>query len=108
AWDAQALHTLVGDNPAAQERLLQIFLKSATHSVADMATALEAADFRALAALGHKLKSAARSVGGLHLGACCEALERAGHAGQAAQCQDLVGRVQQALAAVQERILAQA
>jgi len=103
-WDAQALHSLLGNNLAAHGKLQQTFLRSATQSLADMADASAAQDLPQLAALGHKLKSAARTVGGMRLGGLCEALEHAGLAGNAQQCRYLVGRIELAFLAVQEHI----
>ena len=103
-WDAQALQRLVGNKPAAHSRLLQTFLNSATQNLADMEKASAAQDCARLSSLGHKLKSSARSVGGMHLGGLCEALEHAGQVGQAQDCQQLVGRIEQAFAAVRQHI----
>ena len=103
-WDAQALQKLMGNKPAAHGKLLQTFVNSATQSLAQMADASAAQDCAKLAALGHKLKSSARSVGGMRLGGLCEALEMAGLAGNAQDCTQWVGRVEQAFIAVQEHI----
>jgi HPt (histidine-containing phosphotransfer) domain-containing protein len=66
--------------------------------------AIDAQDWAAAGALGHKLKSSSRYVGAMQLASLCEALERAGHAGQVATCSQLSAHIRSAFAAVQERM----
>jgi CheY-like chemotaxis protein/HPt (histidine-containing phosphotransfer) domain-containing protein len=81
AVDVGVLEDLVGNDPAVIFDLLQGFQDSAGRtaevlkaacSVGDMATTIEQA---------HRLKSSARTVGALVLGALCEEIETAGKAG---------------------------
>jgi CheY-like chemotaxis protein/HPt (histidine-containing phosphotransfer) domain-containing protein len=108
AWDGLALTRMVGNNPQSQQRLLQKFHSSAAQTMLEIAAAVQAQDWLAVARLGHKLKSPARSVGALQLAALSDALEQAGKALQATQCQHLADRVQQAFTAVQEHLQARA
>jgi HPt (histidine-containing phosphotransfer) domain-containing protein len=52
-----------------------------------------AQDWLAVSATAHKIKSSARTIGALRLGAVCEALEREGKRGNAPQCRTLLYRL---------------
>jgi len=88
---------LVGDNAAMHRRLLEKFLRNAQVSVVDIAAAVSADDTATQANLAHALKSAARSVGALHLGELCQTLESAAQAGDVPPCRTLAAQVAQAL-----------
>ena len=105
-WDATTLPGLVGDNPAMQRRLLDKFLVNAQVQLAAIGEAALARDSAALAGVAHTLKSAARSVGALHLGELCQTLETAGLAGDATSCSAVATELPQALADVQACITA--
>jgi HPt (histidine-containing phosphotransfer) domain-containing protein len=104
AWDQQALGRMVGSNLAAQQRLLHKFLSTAEQTVQEISQAAAAQNWSDAAALGHKLKSSARSVGAMQLGALCEVLEQDGKLAQASRCAQLAGRVHQAFDVVQKHI----
>ncbi len=81
--DVKVLAKLVGDDPDLIQELLhhyRILLQKAAGEVRRHGTG---ADWHAVAAVAHKLKSSSYSVGALALGQCCEALERAGLQGDA-------------------------
>jgi len=54
----------------------------------------------------HTLKSSARAVGALRLGALCEQIEAAGQANDAIVCQTLVAKLDVTLGQARSRILA--
>ena len=89
-WNPATLTELVGDNPALHQRLLEKFLTNAEKQVAEIAAAAAASDTATLAGVAHTLKSAARSVGVLRLGALCQSLETAGRADDGPGCSELV------------------
>jgi PAS domain S-box-containing protein len=99
-WDIEVLGDVVGDNPALQRRLLSRFLVTAKDQLAAMQHDVESAACQALGDKAHALKSAARSVGALVLGELCEAIETAGHAGDAAICLRLAAQLPRSLAEV--------
>jgi len=68
--------------------------------------AAQDADTQCAVDAAHKLKSAARSVGALVLGALCQEIETAGQAGDSAACQALIAKVNDTLAQAEERIVA--
>jgi HPt (histidine-containing phosphotransfer) domain-containing protein len=84
-WDPFALQKVIGSNTASQARLLTKFLSIARATIQETLQAIEIQDWAAAAALGHKLKSSARSVGAMQFGTLCEALERAGETWNASQ-----------------------
>ncbi len=96
-WDVATLGDLVGDSPALQARLASKFLLNAQTQVAAILVSAQAGDWSAAADLGHALKSAARMVGALQLGALCEAIETAGSSADASGCNKLVSGLTAAL-----------
>lgn len=82
------LAAMVGEDSAAQARLLKKFLVSARAQLDDMAAAEQGGDAAALGALGHKLKSSARAIGADPLADACATLEAQGKAGDMSGCRD--------------------
>ena len=74
-WNPSTLATLVGDKPAILRRLLEKFLQSAKLQVAEIVNASQADGTHTVGDVAHSLKSAARSVGALAMGAICQDLE---------------------------------
>jgi signal transduction histidine kinase/CheY-like chemotaxis protein/HPt (histidine-containing phosphotransfer) domain-containing protein len=79
--DVGALEALIGTDPQVIREILQQFRVSAARLSADLAEACAAQRAADAAAIAHKLKSSARSVGALKLGDLCSNIEIAGHAG---------------------------
>lgn len=103
-WDASALIDLVGDNPALHRRLLEKFLLNAHMQVLAIQSAAVAGDLHTLAGVAHTLKSAARSVGALALGALCQSLETAGRTNDGPACGTLAPGLELALQSARELI----
>jgi CheY-like chemotaxis protein len=93
-WDRLALQVYVGDQIERQHKLLTTYLKSAAQSVHAARLAIDAEDWSAAAAQGHKLKSSSRCVGAMQLACLCESLEHAGKSGNAEVCRTLEAQVQ--------------
>ena len=110
--DLRVLAALVGDDPQGLADMVQAFRRSAERSRLEMARALDAAAVPAavltdavhpiqpLADAAHRLKSGARSIGALALGALCADLEAAAEACHPADCAALLPRLLAELAAV--------
>jgi PAS domain S-box-containing protein len=75
--DVAVLKRLVGDDPVVLHELLQEFRSSARRALAELRTAHAAYDVSIVAAIAHRLKSSARTVGALTLGEHCAELESA-------------------------------
>jgi PAS domain S-box-containing protein len=103
-WDPLALAELVGNNPALHRRLLDRFMRNAPDQVAVIQNAIGVGDVHAAALTAHTLKSAARSVGALALGALCQRLETAGLAQDAPTCQQEATGLAEALSQVVDKI----
>ena len=103
-WDPTTLSQLVGDNPAMHRRLLQKFQLNAGGQVAAIAAAAQAGQANRVADVAHTLKSAARSVGALALGDVCQALEIAGQAGAAVECDALAHHLAWTYSATVEKL----
>lgn len=103
-WNSHALTELVGDNPALQKRLLDKFVNNAQSQVDEMLQAAASGDVVAVAHTAHTLKSAARSVGAMALGALCQAIENAGLAQSTLECQSLASGLEPALRQVVDKI----
>ena len=104
-WVPGTLDDMVGDNPALHRRLLDKFLINAQVQVTAISVALAAEEFKSLSGVAHTLKSAARSVGALQLGALSEAIETAGLAGDVTHCQMLCQGLDCAFSEVKAHIL---
>jgi CheY-like chemotaxis protein/HPt (histidine-containing phosphotransfer) domain-containing protein len=91
AIDRAVLADWVGDDRAAIDALLVKFRRSAVESNEAIDAAWRAGDLAGLAAAVHRLKGAAQSVGAHPLGHAAAALERAGSAGDRAECGGLLG-----------------
>jgi HPt (histidine-containing phosphotransfer) domain-containing protein len=81
AVDVGVLEDLVGTDPAVIFDLLQGFQDSAGRTAELLKAACSAGDMATTIEQAHRLKSSARTVGALVLGALCEEIETAGKAG---------------------------
>jgi HPt (histidine-containing phosphotransfer) domain-containing protein len=79
--DVGVLEDLVGNDPAVIFDLLQGFQDSAGRTVELLKAACSMGDMATTIEQAHRLKSSARTVGALVLGALCEEIETAGKAG---------------------------
>ncbi len=73
--DIGVLAHQLNDNPDKVRKFAKQFMSSAKRVLGEMEDALSNKDFKQLSALGHQLKSPARTVGALHFAELCEALE---------------------------------
>ncbi len=73
--DMTFLSRLVGDNPDLQKRVLAKFFETTPATLDEVCEAIQQRDDKRLRFVAHRLKSAARSMGGNALGECCQALE---------------------------------
>ena len=97
-WDAQALHGLVGDEPAVQARLLGNFLRQANAQAQSLGRALAAGDLGGSAEAADTLGSAAHTVGAMALGALCDEFQQAARGADRQACDALAQRFDPALA----------
>jgi PAS domain S-box-containing protein len=74
--DLAVLAGLVGDDPAKIAKFSARFVQTAGDTLAEMESAVAASDLHALGQLGHRLKSAAFTVGAMRFGELCHAVER--------------------------------
>lgn len=88
--DLDVLGKMVGNDPEKIGRFANKFLDSARQSLAEIEAARAAQDFAALCALGHRLKSSARTVGALQFGDICHALEELKHNGKLSDSDALI------------------
>lgn len=75
AIDLTVLASLVGNSPEKIGKFAQKFVDSAHAGLVEIAHSKQANDLSSLSALGHKLKSSARTVGAMQFGALCHQLE---------------------------------
>jgi CheY-like chemotaxis protein/HPt (histidine-containing phosphotransfer) domain-containing protein len=100
--EVSALEALVGADPSVIQEFLGEFRKSASRSGAEILEACAAQRPKETAAMAHRLKSSARSVGASRLGELCAAIEVAGTAGDMEALAGLLPALARELAAVDE------
>jgi two-component system sensor histidine kinase/response regulator len=98
--DIAVLESLVGPDREVINEVLQDFLQSATCMGRELIEASANADASQAAAVAHKLKSSARSVGALRLAEVCARIESADVSGDGVACQVLMPQFEAELAAV--------
>ena len=98
--DVTVLEALVGSDQQIIREFLQEFRVTALRSAAELADACAAQRPADAAAIAHKLKSSARSVGALKLGELCSAMEAAAAAGEHTALAALLPRFEAEMAAV--------
>jgi CheY-like chemotaxis protein len=103
-WDAATLGEMVGDDAALQQDLLDRFVRNIVTQIASLSQALARAELQEAADQAHSMKSSARMVGAMLLGALCEDIEAAGLAADAALCATLAAALEPQFAAVQQAI----
>ena len=102
--DRSVLAQLIGHDPAVLAEFHQHFVLSAQATGDEVHQAAAQADWATVGALAHRLKSSARAVGALALGACCDTLEHAGRAGDGPAVPGLLRRFDDALARALARL----
>jgi signal transduction histidine kinase/DNA-binding response OmpR family regulator len=75
-FDLSVLSALLGDDAPKVRKFAHKFLLSSQEGVRDMETALARGEVQAVRELGHRIKSAARSVGAFRMADLCEELEQ--------------------------------
>ncbi|HRQ06222.1 MAG TPA: Hpt domain-containing protein [Nitrosomonas halophila] len=101
AVNVGVLQELVGEDQVVIDEILREFHAMLATIANDLYAACEAGQCDRVRALAHKLKSSARSVGALNLGAWCEQLEQAGRNGQTGTLNELLRGFEHELAAVE-------
>jgi len=103
-WDKETLCQMVGEDAAMQEQLLNMFLRNAESLSRLIFQSATLGKVRETASQAHSLKSAARMVGALKMGALCEEIESAGLENNVPACRNLADGLETQLAQVRESI----
>jgi two-component system sensor histidine kinase/response regulator len=104
AADLSVLAELVGDDPRLIAEFVREFSASAARLADDLSNAALTGRTQDVADIAHKLKSSARSLGAMKLGALCASLEEAGCARQLQTLADLVPTFRAEMTAVQDEL----
>jgi CheY-like chemotaxis protein/HPt (histidine-containing phosphotransfer) domain-containing protein len=91
--DLSVMAKMVGNDPATIREFAFKFLNSAEKGVAEIEAALECEDMAALAALGHRIKSAARMAGAIGFADLCQELELGKNGGSIDQMRDAASQL---------------
>jgi len=102
--DKSALTVIFGEDEKAIQELLEEFLVSGEETMTALSNAYDTQSVDEVRACGHKLKSAARTVGAHVLADLCEVLETAGREKDWSKINDLVPGAITALNQVRDRI----
>jgi two-component system sensor histidine kinase/response regulator len=98
--DIDVLVSLVGGDRILVEELISDYRRAAEKAAAEIRAAIPAAEWEAVGAVAHRLKSSSRSVGALAMGEICERLEQAGRSGDGTAVQALIVDFETALKSV--------
>ena len=98
--DIAVLESFVGPERDVVDEVLQDFLESATRMGRDLVETSAKPDVLGAAAVAHKLKSSASSVGALKLAELCALIESAGSSGDLATCTAFMPQFEAELTAV--------
>ncbi|MDH5709633.1 MAG: response regulator, partial [Hylemonella sp.] len=103
-FDTGMLTRMLGDNPSLHQRLMLKFLGNAEVQAAQITSAVAAGEALTAGKTAHTLKSGARTVGAMQLGALAERLEHAGKAADLPLCQQLLAQLPALLASTRDRM----
>jgi PAS domain S-box-containing protein len=95
--DLDVLRGYIGDAPDLERQFLQSFITSAHQALAQLPGPGDAPDARHLAALAHRLKAGARTVGALSTSDLCAELENACLAGDPQPLPAIIARLRDSL-----------
>ena len=91
---------MFGDDEGKLSLILSEFPSAAWKVVGEIESAFKAKDWAAVGAAGHKFKSSARTIGATQLADICEALEKAGKAGDDKTINKLMPKLRPAMEAL--------
>ena len=91
--DLQVLAVMVRNDPLKIRKFGNDFIESAWGGINQIETALDNRESSKLSALGHRIKSMARSVGAQGLGDLCLQLEELNHGGDLVAAQEIVAQL---------------
>lgn len=96
-FDAHKLAHMLGDKPDLHRRLIATFRVHAQQRVADLLACVPSGEIERASYIAYNLKSVARNVGAMRLGALCQDFETAGKGGDLAACQSLSAELAEAI-----------
>lgn len=95
---------MLGSDPAKISKFAHKFIQSAQQGLQEIEEALAREDMVALAALGHRNKSPARTVGAFRYGDICQSLEQFKNGGDIQEARRIVSRMRPLLLQIAEHI----
>lgn len=96
-FDAHTLTHMLGDKPDLHRRLIETFKVHAQQRVSDLVACVPSGEIERASYIAYNLKSVARNVGAMRLGALCQDFETAGKVGDLVACQTLSGQLAEAI-----------
>ncbi len=102
--DLAVLAKTVRHNPQKIAKYARMFVSSMHDTLAEIDAALAQADMAGVAALGHRAKSSARTVGAMGFGDLCQALEQCKQAADYDKACGIVAQMRSLLARIVEQV----
>ena len=102
--DLSSLKKMMGSDPAKIQKFALKFVQTAQQGMSEIEEMLKQENMAALAALGHRTKSPARTVGALAFADMCQALEKFKDGGDIEEARQLVARMRSLLLRIVDKI----
>ncbi len=102
--DLSVLVDALGGNSAQVDKYVLLFLKSTKEGLAEIDVALSLADIESIAVVGHRIKSAALTVGALRFADLCLTLEQLRKSRDIEKARTIIASMHLMLASIEEQM----
>jgi len=102
--DASILANALGEDLAQVNKYMSLFMESTREGLVEIDAALDLANLQAAAAIGHRIKSAALTVGAIRFADLCQALENLKDSEDVEQGSEIVAEMHLMLTLIEEQV----
>jgi two-component system, sensor histidine kinase and response regulator len=102
--DPSVLADTLGGDPAQVRKYVLLFLETTKEGLIEIDVLLNLADLESIAAVGHRIRSAALTVGALRFADLCKMLEQLRHIGDFEKAKEIIAKMHLMLASIEEQV----